>query len=139
MNIMLMLMVACLRLHNPIGLTIDEIDQMNRVVMSEAGGESAECQEAVATVIINRAYSDKFPNTVSGVLAQKKQFSFHNNGEPTTEVKLSVLKALMHHGTDEQIINRSAYYFRRGTYHNFGIPETHIDNTYFSLAEDYVE
>ena len=139
MNIMIMLMVACLQLHNNIGLTIDDIDLMNRVVMSEAGGESADCQEAVATVIINRAYSDKFPNTVNGVLAQKNQFSFHNNGEVTIEVKMSVLRALINYNTVDQCLNRSVYYFRRGTYHNFGIPETHIDNTYFSLAEDYAE
>lgn len=106
-----------------------------RCVMSEAGGESEECQEAVATVILNRYMSPRYPDKLSEIIVPG-QFSLQDNGEITTEVYLSVSRALVNYNTGMQCIPYNCYYFRADQYHDFGIPYTHIDNTYFSLSEE---
>lgn len=106
-----------------------------RCVMSEAGGESEACQEAVAAVILNRYMSPRYPDNLSNIIVPG-QFSLQDNGEITTEVYLSVSRALVNYGTGMQCIPYNCYYFRAGKYHDFGIPYTHIDNTYFSLSEE---
>ena len=118
-----------------INISAEDVALIERCVMSEAGGESAECQMAVATVILNRvACPHKFPDTVPGVIYAHNQFSLHNNGEVSFEVKLNVLSALTLY--DGQRFPYQLYYFRAGNYHNFGIPFKKIDNTYFSLSEN---
>lgn len=106
-----------------------------RCVMSEAGGESSDCQQAVATVILNRYFSPNFPNEFDEIIVPG-QFSTHDNGPITDEVRHSVYMAWINYGTFYQIVPRTCYYFRAGHYHDFGIPYRQIDNTYFSLAED---
>lgn len=66
-----------LRLLDNIGYipTASEMDLFYRVVECEAGNQSLEGRIAVANVIINRVKSSKFPNTLSGVLNQKNQFT----------------------------------------------------------------
>jgi len=45
------------------------------LIYCEAGGEPYEGQVAVGAVVINRVLSSVFPDTVVGVIYQKKQFS----------------------------------------------------------------
>lgn len=45
------------------------------LIYCEAGGEPYEGQVAVGSVVINRVLSNKFPDTVVGVIYQKRQFS----------------------------------------------------------------
>lgn len=52
-----------------------ERDLLERLVEAEAGGEPYEGKLAVATVVINRLNSKKFPNTIREVIYQKNQFS----------------------------------------------------------------
>ena len=56
-------MLACaIQIH---GFSCHDFDLMCRCVQAEAGGESSECKEAVATVILNRYYcTDKLPNDI---------------------------------------------------------------------------
>ena len=106
-----------------------------RCVMSEAGGESEDCQEAVATVILNRYMSPRYPDNLSEIIVPG-QFSLQDNGEITTEVYLSVSRALVNYNTGMQCIPYNCYYFRAGKYHDFGIPYRQIGNNYFSLSEE---
>lgn len=46
-----------------------------RIVEAEATGQGYKCKRNVAAVIFNRLKSDNFPNTVYGVVFQKKQFA----------------------------------------------------------------
>ena len=133
-----LMLASVLRIHEPINFTCSDYDLICRCVQAEAGGESMLCQEAVATVILNRVYcEDKFPDTVEGVITQKKQFILVSmDDEISEDVKLSVLSALINYGTLKQEIPRSCYYFRAKNYHTFGIPYKRIDKTYFSLAEN---
>lgn len=45
------------------------------LIYCEAGGEPYEGQVAVAAVVMNRVMSSRYPNTISGVIYQKYQFS----------------------------------------------------------------
>lgn len=50
----------------------------------EARGESTTSQEAVAHVIVNRAESEDFPDSICGVVNQGCQFSYNCDGLPET-------------------------------------------------------
>ena len=118
-------------------ITDEEIALMERVVMSEAGGESAECQEAVATVILNRWQNpENFPDTITEVIMAEGQFSTLDNGEPTVSVRVAVHNAIVYYNTAVQELPSQIYYFRAGHYHNFGTPYCTIDHLYFSGADN---
>ncbi len=57
-----------------------EKDLLARLVNAEAKGESYEGKVAVATVVLNRVESERFPDTVSEVINDKNQFSPVSNG-----------------------------------------------------------
>ena len=120
-------------------ITDEEIQLMERCVMSEAGGCTCECQEAVATVILNRwQHPDKYPDTIAGVITEEGQFSTKDNGEPTLSVRLAVHNAIVYYNTALMDLPYQIYYFRQDHYHNFGVPYESIDNLYFSGPEGMV-
>lgn len=114
----------------------EDIDLLARVVMSEAGGQSDDCKEAVATVILNRLASPDYPVSLKEVIYQRNQFSTANNGEPTKDCYLAVYSALIWFGTDDQIVPKSCYYFRSGHYHTWALNYKQIDDLYFSLPKN---
>jgi N-acetylmuramoyl-L-alanine amidase len=77
---------------------VKKIRLLEKIVTAEAKGESLQGKVAVAEVILNRVESEKFPNTVQGVVYQKNQFSpvmdGSINNEPTEESKEAVRIAL---------------------------------------------
>lgn len=60
--------------------TQEEYTLLCNMIMAEAEGEGYEGQLAVASVIMNRVLSSKFPNTIKEVLYQKNQFEPVRNG-----------------------------------------------------------
>lgn len=58
-----------------------DIDLLVRVINAEARGEPYLGQVAVGAVIMNRVKSAEFPNTISGVVYQKGQFSSVTDGQ----------------------------------------------------------
>lgn len=56
-------------------ITEDERELLARVVYAESNTESLEGQIAVAQVVLNRVRSESFPDTVSEVIYQERQFS----------------------------------------------------------------
>lgn len=58
-------------------VTFDEGDRylLANLIYCEAGGEPYEGQVAVGSVVINRVLSAKYPDSVTGVIYQKSQFS----------------------------------------------------------------
>lgn len=56
----------------------EEQDCLASAIYFEARGESLEGQLAVADVVLNRVASDKYPDTICGVVEQPWQFSFVN-------------------------------------------------------------
>ena len=57
------------------------VELLARLINGESRGEPYEGQVAVGAVIMNRVKSAKFPNTISGVIYQKGQFSCINDGQ----------------------------------------------------------
>jgi len=56
-------------------LTQDEIDMLAAIAYLEAGNQSAEGQQAVVEVVLNRVLADNFPDSVREVLYQAGQFT----------------------------------------------------------------
>ena len=58
-------------------VTFEEGDRylLANLIYCEAGGEPYEGQVAVGAVVINRVLSSRYPDTVTGVIYQRKQFS----------------------------------------------------------------
>lgn len=85
---------------------------LEKIVECEAGGESLEGKIAVANVVLNRIKSNKFPNTISGVIYQPNQFEpistgVINNKIPSAESKEAVKRALL----GEQVVKPNVLYF----------------------------
>lgn len=60
--------------------TNDDRKLLANIIWCEAGDEPYEGQVAVGAVVMNRVSSTVFPNTISGVIYQKKQFSPAGSG-----------------------------------------------------------
>ncbi|MBP3701991.1 MAG: cell wall hydrolase [Lachnospiraceae bacterium] len=109
----------------------EQLDLLERCVMAEGGGESYECQVAIACVIINRVLSEDYPNTVDQVIKQTGQFStwpsIIERVTPTNEVKQAVREALT-----TEFIPENVLFFRADRYHRWGNRYCRMDNTYFS-------
>ena len=77
---------------NVIALSLEDYENLLRIVEAEAGGEDEIGKILVANVILNRVECDKFPDTVSEVIFQQSngvcQFSPVGNGRFYT-VKVS--------------------------------------------------
>ncbi len=67
------------------GYTEDDLYLMAAIIDAEAGGEPYEGMIAVGSVVMNRIFSSKFPNTLSGVIYQKNQF------EPVSSGRLQMI------------------------------------------------
>ena len=56
-------------------MTETDVKELANVIYHEARGESRKGQIAVGYVVLNRVKDPRFPNTVRGVIWQRKQFS----------------------------------------------------------------
>jgi N-acetylmuramoyl-L-alanine amidase len=66
---------------------------LSKLVYAEARGEPYKGQVAVAAVVLNRVRSSRFPNTISGVIYQKNQFSCVSNGSINSTPNSSSIRA----------------------------------------------
>lgn len=117
-----------------IAFTQEDIDLMARVVMSEAGGQSDECKEAVATTILNRVASPGYPRSVKRII--EDAYSTADNGPVTNECYLALYSAIAWWGSDYAVLPRSIYYFRADHYHEWALDYKQIDDLYFSAPKD---
>lgn len=99
----------------PHGFSQNDIKLMANAVHGEARGEPYEGQVAVASVILNRAKSDTFPNTVSGVIFEPRAFTAVADGQiwltPNETAKRAVIDAI--NGWDPS--TNALYYFNPET------------------------
>lgn len=109
-----------------------DIELMARTVMSEASILPIEAKQAVAQTIVNRVRSEKFPDTIAGVICQPNQYSTADNGEPTQDCYDAVYSALIYEGFPTDM-----YYFRTNHPHGFGYFYCKIGNTYFNTTTKY--
>lgn len=100
------------------GVTLnqDEINLMARIGELECGGESDIGQQAVFEVILNRVVDPSYPNTVHGVLSQRRQFTtwkMVNSGRanPSPRIMQNLQIVL---GGGSNILPLNTVYFSRG-------------------------
>ena len=58
----------------------DESEMLARIAMAEAEGEDVEGKALVMLVVLNRVWSDKFPDSIEEVITQERQFTAYENG-----------------------------------------------------------
>lgn len=115
-----------------VDLTESEIRDFAALVYLESGGESYECQLAVASVILNRMVSTG--STLHEVIYAPNQFTPASRvhcTEPSNE-SLEAVNEVVNNGPS---IPDSVTFFRTGHYHNWSSliqPYTVIDGVYFS-------
>ena len=114
-------------------LTDDEIWMLATLVYLEGGIESIECQEAIASVVINRMLTeDKSMNEVVYADGQFAVAGYIASSMPD-DVALGAVMSVVVNGTT---IPKCVTYFRSGYYHEWNssriIPFCQIGNTYFS-------
>ncbi|MFD1334655.1 cell wall hydrolase [Oceanobacillus iheyensis] len=99
-----------------VDMTDKEKDLLERLVHAEAKGEPYEGMVAVAVVVLNRVDSNHFPDTVSEVINQDKQFTPVSNGKINKpagkESKNAVEEALY---TDRSLVTESLYFYNPDT------------------------
>ena len=117
-------------------LSQEDIDLMARVVMSEAGGQSDECKEAVATTILNRWMSPNYPDFIPVII--EDAYSTADNGPVTDACYLAVYSAIAWWGSDFAVVPKCIYYFRAGHYHTWALDYRQIDDLYFSAPKTAV-
>lgn len=66
---------SVIRDFSDLSLNSTDLDMMAAIIECEAGGESYTGKVAVGAVVMNRVRSSLFPDTVAGVIYQKRQFS----------------------------------------------------------------
>ena len=101
------------------------------ICMAEAEGECEYGQRLVIDTVLNRVDSDKFPNSIYGVIYQKNQFTSMWNGR-ANRIKLT---ERFYKLAEEELRNRTNYdciFFTAGQYSNYGRPMFRVENHYFS-------
>ncbi len=71
-----------------LGFDVSDRELLACLIHCEAGGESYIGQVAVGSVVINRMRSAAFPNTMVGVIYQKRQFTPAGSGRLATRLSL---------------------------------------------------
>ncbi len=71
-----------------VSFTEEDVTMLANLIYCEARGESYEGKLAVASVVVNRILSSKYPDTMAGVIYQPSQFA------PVTSTKNSFVEAL---------------------------------------------
>lgn len=101
-------------------LSESDFELICRTVFCEAGNQDVKTQEMVALTILNRVNSNKFPNTIKGVVYQKNAYAVTNwkNFESykwTKQVEKAVKQAIKKNKHPKNM-----FYFRTKHFHRFG-------------------
>ena len=117
-------------------ITKEEKELLAKLLWWECRGESLECQQAIAEVILNRVEDIRFPNTITEVIYSPGQFSPTTRSDflnvtPTPDQYQAIFNSLTENRYPDNML-----YFAGGFYHNWGNIKDYmqIDNTYFSLS-----
>lgn len=76
-------------------MTLKEANCMTTALYHEARGESDRGMFAVASVILNRAAHDNFPDNVCGVINQRGQFSFDKSAKMIEQKSVMRVRAIV--------------------------------------------
>ncbi|MDD2497165.1 MAG: LysM peptidoglycan-binding domain-containing protein [Desulfitobacteriaceae bacterium] len=88
-----------------------EVLLLARLINGESRGEPYEGQVAVGAVVLNRIKSSLFPNTLSGVIYQKNEFSVINDGQINLSPSTTAIKAAENAMSGWDPSNGALYYW----------------------------
>ena len=109
----------------------DSLEILAICVEAEAGNQDLYGKRLVVDVILNRVDSDRFPDTIEGVISQKYQFTTYWDGsmgrvdEPSPETYEAV-KMELESRTDDSIL-----FFTAGNYNTYCTPAYRYGDHYF--------
>lgn len=115
----------------------DELEMLAQIVEAEAGGEDLAGKRLVVDVVLNRVDSPLFPDTISEVIAQDKQFSSYTNGafdDAGWRMQQDDYDAVLMEVTGTRL-DSDIYYFTAGDYNPSGEPAYQHGNHYFSYLK----
>ncbi len=120
-----------------IALTETEMELLYTTVYCESGNQGYDAQVLTALAILNRLASDKYADTLEGVIYQRDsrgypQFSVINWPDFESRGWTSSVKEACDYAMQHNEHPRDMYYFRADYYHSFGVPYMAIKDTYFS-------
>ncbi len=113
-------------------ISMADFDLMAKTVYAEAKTEEYNGQVAVAEVILNRAESANFPDTIEGVISDKGAFTSWENGAVMAAPLDDECMEAVQDALNGRIFPGTVVYFREGCFHAFGTPYITIGNHYFS-------
>ena len=109
----------------------EDIELIALLTMTEAESEPEEGQRLVIDSVLNRVDNPHFPDTISGVVWQKNQFSgMYGNRIERCYVRDDLVQLVR-----EELENRTNYdviFFRTEHYHSYGVPMFQVGAHYFS-------
>ncbi|MGI6065926.1 MAG: LysM peptidoglycan-binding domain-containing protein [Bacillota bacterium] len=88
-----------------------EVLLLARLINGESRGEPYEGQVAVGAVVLNRVKSPLFPNTISGVVYQRNEFSVVNDGQINLTPSTTAIKAAENAMSGWDPSNGALYYW----------------------------
>ena len=115
-------------------LTGEEIDLLAVVTMAEAEGENELGKRLVISTILNRVDHPHFPNTVSEVIWQKRQFSCMRDGRVEQCYVMDDIRELVEEELKSRT-NTDVIFFRTRKFSSYGVPMFQEGNHYFSSYE----
>lgn len=111
-------------------LSNEEVELIALLTMAEAEGESELGKRLVIDTVLNQVESEGFPNTVKGVIYSGAYIAMHNGRSSQCYVDEYICQLVREEAMSRT--NSKVLYFRTRHYHNFGTPEIHEGNHYFS-------
>ncbi|MCM1525380.1 MAG: cell wall hydrolase [Ruminococcus sp.] len=115
-------------------LSEEEILLIARVTVAEAEGESEYGKRLVIDTVLNRVDSEHFPDTVTDVIFQPRQFSVMWNGRiercEADDDTIRLVREELEERTDSDVI-----FFRESRYSDYGKPKFTEGSHYFSSYE----
>lgn len=105
---------------NSLNVSVEEYLEFSRLIEAEASSEDLYGKSLVADVVVNRVYSDIFPNTLSEVINDPGQFDpvenkYINYAVPTHDAKCAAMRALNGEGG-----SLGALYFQKSAAEQWG-------------------
>lgn len=109
----------------------DGLEMLALCIEAEAGNQDLMGKRLVCDVILNRVESERFPDTIEGVITQKYHFSTYWNGvmssiEEPSEDTFEAIRLELRERTDTDIL-----FFTSGDYNTWCIPAYKYGDHYF--------
>lgn len=90
---------------------VTALDQLARIIYSEARGESFEGQVAVGAVVLNRVQSGEFPSSIPDVILQPGQFTAVQDGQYRLKPNKTAYRAARQALNGADPTNGSLFYY----------------------------